>query len=454
MPRASAFAERLHVASSFARTRWRLNFRDRRALEAYQQRALHRFLAEIAPRAPRFRGRSFARIEDVPAMDKAAMMADFCAYNTLGITHDEAMAVALEAERSRDFSPAIGDATVGLSSGTSGRRGLFLVSSAERMQWAGAVLARMLPAAAIGRIATPWMPPIRIAFFLRANSNLYRTVASRRIEFRFFDLTAGLAGAAVELNAWKPDALIAPPTVLAFLAAQALDGRLAIAPEKVISVAEVLEDADARSVRAAFGCATDQIYQATEGFLGYTCERGSLHLNEALMHVETEWLDAAKTRFHPVITDFSRHAQLIVRYRLDDILRAAPHPCACGRAERTIAAIEGRADEIVSLPLLEGGEPAAIFPDALRHAVAGAGESIEHYAIDADGDRWRVAIEASPEASFEGACREAETALRALCRRHRVRAPAFAFARWSPPKPGEKRRRIAVRRVPEDAPCA
>ena len=44
-----------------------------------------------------------------------------------------------------------------------------------------------------------------------------------------------------------------------------------------------------------------------------------------------------------------------MRYRLDDVLKVADRPCACGRAERTIASIEGRADETVSLPSLGDG---------------------------------------------------------------------------------------------------
>ena len=299
MSAGSARTASLRVAAYFADARWRLNFSDRRALEAWQRVALGGFLKDVVPRAPRYRGLLPRSLEDLPTMDKAAMMADFRAYNTVGISYDDAMAVALEAERSRDFTPTMGDVTVGLSSGTSGQRGLFLVSSAERLRWAGVVLARMLPASGIRRILTPWLAPIRIAFFLRADSNLYRTIAGRRIEFRFFDLLNATSRVTGELNAWKPDAVIAPPTVLAFLSSEAIAGRLSIAPEKIISVAEVLEEGDARAVHAAFGCTVDQLYQATEGFLGYTCELGAIHLNEALTYVETEWLDAAKTRFHP-----------------------------------------------------------------------------------------------------------------------------------------------------------
>jgi phenylacetate-coenzyme A ligase PaaK-like adenylate-forming protein len=67
---------------------------------------------------------------------------------------------------------------------------------------------------------------------------------------------------------------------------------LRIAPSHVISVAEVLEDSDREAVRAAFGVPTHQLYQATEGFLGYTCEHGTLHLNESFVHIEPDWLDA------------------------------------------------------------------------------------------------------------------------------------------------------------------
>ena len=54
----------------------------------------------------------------LPTVDKALMMAHFDRFNTRGVLGAEAMAVALEAERSRDFSPTVGGLTVGLSSGT------------------------------------------------------------------------------------------------------------------------------------------------------------------------------------------------------------------------------------------------------------------------------------------------------------------------------------------------
>ncbi len=67
----------------------------------------------------------------------------------------------------------------------------------------------------------PFAPRLKIAFFLRANSNLYTTLSSRRIEFRYFDLLEEMKGHAAALEEFRPDILVAPATVLAELAGAA-----------------------------------------------------------------------------------------------------------------------------------------------------------------------------------------------------------------------------------------
>lgn len=58
-------------------------------------------------------------------MDKATLMGDFAAYNTRDLSLEQVLPLAVQAEQSRDFSPTLGDITVGLSSGTSGAQGCF-----------------------------------------------------------------------------------------------------------------------------------------------------------------------------------------------------------------------------------------------------------------------------------------------------------------------------------------
>lgn len=444
-------ADALAMASHFARTRWRLDFRDRAKLEAWQQARLARYLSEVLPRAPRFRNLTPARLADLPTMDKGAMMADFHGYNTRGVRLDDAYAIGFQAETTRDFDPLLGDLTVGLSSGTSGNRGVFLVSPAERRRWAGILLARALPRTLLGRLLTPWAPALRIAFFLRANSNLYTTLNSRRIDFGFFDLLEGVEPALSRLIARPPDVLVGPPSLLRALAAEARAGRLKIAPRHIISVAEVLEDSDRQAIHAAFGMAPHQLYQATEGFLGYTCEHGTLHLNETFVHIEPDWLDATQTRFQPIVTDFTRETQLIVRYRLNDVLRIAESPCPCGRAERAIAAIEGRADEVLWLPERTTGRAVAIYPDLIRRAMLFAGPAVREYDLVQSGMTLSLGLlaEGNPAAARARVIGELEKLWPTLG----VVPPALAFTDWQAPAPGVKRRRVRMNHLPEGLTC-
>src|SRR5690606_29521551 len=132
----------------------------------------------------------------LPTIEKQLMMANFDTFNTYGVSGEQAMQLALEAERRRDFTPTLQGLTVGLSSGTSGHRGLFLVSPAEQRAWAGTILARTLH-------RLRWQPT-KVAFFLRSNSNLYQQVGGRLVQFRYFDLMLPIEQAVRELNVFQP----------------------------------------------------------------------------------------------------------------------------------------------------------------------------------------------------------------------------------------------------------
>ncbi|WP_252089714.1 F390 synthetase-related protein [Pseudomonas sp. MWU13-3659] len=441
----------LRSLGAFIVSRYALRFRRRDRLEAWQARCLAGFMARVMPRSQRFEGVRHANLQALPLMDKSTLMGDFAGFNTRALSLEQVLPVALEAERSRDFSPTLGDITVGLSSGTSGAQGVFLVSSEERQRWAGILLARTLPRALLPRLLCPWLAPLRVAFFLRANSRLYTTLASRRIDFAFHDLTLGLEASLARLAQHNPDVLVAPATVLRGLAQAALAGRLALAPRHILSVAEVLESPDADLVEQAFGRRPQQIYQASEGFLGYTCEAGTLHLNESHLHIEPQWLDAARTRFQPIITDFSRRTQLIVRYRLNDILRVANAPCRCGRAERAIAAVEGRADEVLWLPRSDGRQLAPLYPDVLRRSLLMLGPALEEYQVRQHGLDWQVDVLGAGD--HTQLCQRLATALAELCQAHGLQPPRLSFGHWQAPPPHSKRRRLLMLQLPEGLPC-
>lgn len=336
----------------------RRKFDSRAALEHYQQRRLREFASTQLARSPYFAPCAGQPLHTWPTMTKAVMMEHFDRINTAHLKLVDVLECALKAERSRDFSQTLKGYSVGLSSGTSGTRGVFVVSPAEQAVWAGAMLARLLPD---GLFAGE-----RVALFLRANNNLYAAVRSPWLSFEFFDLMDPIEQQFERLARYAPTLVVGPAQALRALATAVLERRVAIRPHKVISAAEVLEPFDREFLATAFG-PVGEIYQATEGFLGATCSHGTLHLNEAYVHVEPQWLD--ERRFVPLVTDFTRATQPIVRYRLDDILVKRASPCPCGSHEMALERIEGRCDDLLRLPGRDG-RTVDVFADGLSRAIA------------------------------------------------------------------------------------
>ena len=74
----------------------------------------------------------------------------------------------------------------------------------------------------------------------------------------------------------------------------------------------------------------------------------------------------------PIVTDFERKAQPIIRYRLNDILVERKRPCGCQSPCLALEKIEGREDDMFSF--LDGqGREKLIFPDFIRRCVLFAG---------------------------------------------------------------------------------
>lgn len=335
-----------------------LVFKSRQQLEKYQIKKLQKYLKELVKISPYFKDFSHLPFNKWPIMDKTTMMANFDSMNTAGLELTTVLSCALESEKTRDFLPKIGNISVGLSSGTSGTRGVFVVSPEEQRLWVGTVLAKLLPS---GLFAGE-----RVALFLRADNNLYQAVNNRWLSLQFFDLFTPFIEQYEKIQLFNPTIIIAPAQVLCALAKLIKERHLKITPKKVISAAEVLEPQDKKLLESVFS-EVGEIYQATEGFLGATCSQGVLHLNEEYVFIEPQWLD--EQRFIPLITDFSRKTQPIIRYRLDDILVKRLEPCLCGNPAMAIERIQGRCDDQLIL-LDEKGREVTVFADLCSRALA------------------------------------------------------------------------------------
>ena len=330
------------------------SFRSREALAAWQNKRISKHLDWVSQNSPFYADLKGLPLNQWPVMNKSTMMANFDQLNTVGVTKEQAFDFAYKSEQERQFGGTLNGLTVGLSSGTSGNRGIFLASPGERELWAGAILGKMLP-------DLLWRGH-RVALFLRAGSTLYDSVNSRRLSFKFFDLALDVNQHIAALNTFQPDIIFAPGTMIKMLAERA--DLLNFRPRRVIACAEVLYPDAALACESKLGVEPEQIYQCTEGFLGCS-QRGAFQFNEDLVHIEPLWLDDAKTRFKPIITDFRRTSQPIIRYELDDIIC---QDRSSKQAFREIKHIEGRCDDV-----LKGARPdgtvQTMFPDFLVRQV-------------------------------------------------------------------------------------
>lgn len=365
------------------------------------------------------------------------MIRNFEKFNRFGIRKEEAERTALQAERDRDFSPSLNGITVGLSSGTSGRRGIFLASPEERFSWAGIILAKALSSGSLLRAVNPFADPLRIAFFLRANSSLYTTVKSSRIQFEYFDMTKSLIHHVIRLLNWRPHILIAPSSLLAELAESSQEKISALHFEQVISVAEVLDEHTKQKLEKVFRTKIDQIYQCTEGFLGNTCSHGSIHLNEEFVYFEKEWID--EERFYPIITDFTRKTQGYIRFRMNDILKTEKEPCPCGNAAQRIRSIEGRSDEILYFTEIESRQPYPVFPDTVRQIMYTVSEKLQDYRIVQKADSLTFCLKTENDEDISA---EIISAFSKLAEDMNLKKSEIRFEKWFPQQPEEKKKRI------------
>lgn len=121
-----------------------LDFKNRNALSRYQEKKIQKQLNFLAKHSSFYKNYQGKPLSEYPLMDKANMMKHFNHLNTVSVDREEALSFAIEAERTREFTPKLGSITVGLSSGTSDMRGVFLISDQEQSQWVGYILAKVL----------------------------------------------------------------------------------------------------------------------------------------------------------------------------------------------------------------------------------------------------------------------------------------------------------------------
>ncbi len=348
--------------AAFLRTRHLARtLRTRADIAAWQNHQIQQWRENVISKVlfyDDFRNKSF---DTLPVIDKSILMADFAAFNRVGLTATEGWTMF------EGRSPQRSGHAVGASTGTSGNRGLYVISAAERYEWLGVMLAKTLP-------RFPF-ETARIALVLPLNSALYKAANLPGLSLRFFDLHDGLDAILPAVTKYAPDTVIAPPKVLRALA----ESDVPLKPKRLFSGAEVLDPLDRTIIEDRFKLTVREIYMATEGLLGVACDHGTLHLAEDAVHFEWERPAPDSDLVAPIITDFTRTTQAMCRYRMNDLLRLSSAPCPCGSPLQAVAAIEGRCDDLL---VLDGK---TVTPDILRNAIVDADRRITDFRLRQTG---------------------------------------------------------------------
>lgn len=336
----------------------------------------------------------------VPKMDKAKMMIHFDAINTAGLIRDELVQFRIRQEREGKIGLFRDEYSVGLSSGTSGSRGLVVLSKLERQLYGCLLWARSgIP---------DEIKSYRVLFALRTNNPSFMEPKSFGVKLVYVDYTHPPEELVGLINEKKLNIIAGPPSLLTLIARQ----RKSIAHkiDTLISYAEVLDDETRAYLEQTFAAPVTQIYQGAEGFLGSTCTRGKLHLNEDTVLVEEEDIgDPTGKAKKVIVTDLYRTTLPMIRYSLEDVLELDPEQCECGSCFRVIQRIHGRVDDLF---LLKGtsDEIRYLFPDYVVRSINQASDAIlEFQAIQHSLDSIEIRLVMKPgadRAALENTIRE------------------------------------------------
>jgi phenylacetate-CoA ligase len=357
---------------------------SRERLKRHEADGLRRLQAYAVARSPWY-GRTLAGLEGAPLEELPVLTReDLIAHRDEIVTDPRLRGDVLERWLTdRPGDPLLGRYWLVATSGSSGRPltlpfdeaewAHVLASFVRGSDWAGlrAGPLRRVRVATVGTTRA-WHMSGRAALTLPGawSNTLSIDVAEP------FDRSVG------RLNAWRPNLLVAYPSIAGALADEQLAGRLSIEPDVVMCGAEVLTADVRRRVEAAWGSRIVDHYAASEtAGIASECEaRHGLHLYEDLLIVEVVGADnravpAGVFGERLLVTVLFGRTLPLIRYELHDSVRLAAGRCPCGRPYRLLDRVAGRSEETVSMPG-PGGRPVAVHPvvihgvmDRLRVAV-------------------------------------------------------------------------------------
>jgi putative adenylate-forming enzyme len=282
-----------------------------------------------------------------------------------------------------------------VTSGSSGRPGLFVYDPAG---WRS-IIAQMLRSSSWAGLR-PSLPRQRVAWVGgAAPSHITRqaaaTVAIGLHRVLALPVTLPLPRLVEALNRYQPTYLNVYPSVAMWLADEQHAGRLRLAPQMLVTVAELRTPEMTKRLEDAFGVHPFNVYGTTEGLFGSECDHHQgIHLFEDTTLVENVAADgqpapAGEPGSRLLVTNLHNRVQPLFRLEVTDLVTLDPDPCPCGRSLIRVSAIHGRSDDVLSLPAHDGGW-VAVHP--LHFALLTRDSQVREFQVVHDGPALRIRI--------------------------------------------------------------
>ncbi len=329
-----------------------------------------------------YKDKSFNTIDDfhkLPIINKKIMMDNFTSLNTCGLIKEEVMDYAVDKENNKDFLGYYkGEYVIGLSSGTSGNKGIYITPKEMTKRLPSVFLARS--GLSIG------MLPYKILFVLRVFSQGFEDINSKLVDLHYCSTMEKIDLIVDKINSLNINILMAPPSLIRELLPYSDQIKSKI--KKIVTYAEVLEDVDKERFEKEFKTEVIEIYQASEGQMASACKYGHLHINEELVYVELYDEDGNLIEEEDVvghkmiITNLINYAQPLIRYEMNDMI-VLDKECPCGSKYRRIKKVLGRHDDLIYF-LDQSKKKKYIFPDLFVRWIIVCSENIREFQVIQD----------------------------------------------------------------------
>jgi putative adenylate-forming enzyme len=360
----------------------RMFFSDKK-LKNYQEHQLLYFVEKMTRVSPYYRESlkdlKFSTLNDfkkVPIINKQIMMDHFDELNTCGLNLAVVKEYAVEKELNKDYYGYYQNKyVVGLSSGTSGNKGIYITPKA---------LTERLPFVFLARSGIPIsLLPYRILFLLRVFSQGFQDINAPFVKLNYLSTMEPIHRIIEAINQNQINILMAPPSLIRLLIPY--KEKLIKPPKMIVCYAEVLEAEEKQRFCTLFQTKVIEIYQASEGQMGSACRCGNLHINEDLVYVElfdalgnevTE-PDVVATRM--IVTNLVNEAQPLIRYEMNDMV-VLGKKCPCGSSFRVIKKVLGRNDDVIYLDNRKN-EKQHVFPDLISRWIITSSDLIREFKV-------------------------------------------------------------------------